>query len=571
LPLALVAVIAVALPLIAYATGLLKTVEGDLIDARFAIRGSEGAPRDVVVVQVDDVTFDELNVQWPFPRSLHARVIDRLRASGVRTIAYDVQFTEPTQPAQDSDLISAVEDAHKVVLATTEVGADGQTKVLGGGALLKQIGARVGNSSLVPDAGGVIRRMPYSIQKLRNFAIVSAETATGGSVPPQALGGSTAPIAYRGPPGTIESLSFSRVLRGQVDPRRLRGRIAVVGAGAPSLQDLHSVPTGGRELMSGPEIEANQIDTVLRGFPLRDAPPFLDVALIVLLGLCAPAASLRLTPLRALTFSLVLGALFLVAAQLAFSAGLIVAVIYPISALALGIVLTLAVRYVAEALARQRTRLLFSRFVPEQVVDEVLARTGDDLRLGGRLITGTVMFSDIRGFTTFAEQMEPGRVIETLNVYLDAMTDAIMDAGGTLVSYMGDGIMAVFGAPIEQPDHADRALVAARTMTHERLTSFNEWLRSNGLADGFQIGIGIHSGRLMSGNIGSERRVDYTVIGDTSNTAARLEGMTKGSGHMVFVSEATREALTAAAPDLELVGEREVRGRQQTIRVWALT
>jgi adenylate cyclase len=569
--LALVGVVAVGLPLIAYGTDLLNTPEGSFVDARFSIRGSQGPSRDVVVVQIDDVTFDQLNQQWPFPRSLHARVIDRLRAAGARAIAYDVQFTEPTQPAQDNALISAVERAGNVVLATTEVGAHGQTKVLGGGALLKEIGARVGNSVLRPDAGGVIRRMPYSLQALPNFAIVSAEAATRHPVSAEALPGRSAPIDYRGPPGTLDSVSFSRVLRGQVDPRRLRGRIAVVGASAPSLQDLHPVPTSGGELMSGPEIEANQIDTVLRGFPLRDAHGFVNVAFIVMLGLCAPAASLRLAPLPALGVALGMGALFLAVAQLAFNAGVIVAVVYPIAALALGIVLTLAVRYVVEAFARQRMRLLFSRFVPEQVVDEVLARTDEDLRLGGKLITGTVMFSDIRGFTTFAEQVEPARVIEALNVYLNAMTDAIMDAGGTLVSYMGDGIMAVFGAPIDQPDHADRALAAARIMAQERLRSFNEWLRGNGFAEGFQIGIGIHSGQFMSGNIGSDRRVDYTVIGDTTNTAARLEGMTKGSGHMVFVSDAAREALTREAPDLEFVGEREVRGRQQPIRVWALT
>ena len=138
------------------------------------------------------------------------------------------------------------------------------------------------------------------------------------------------------------------------------------------------------------------------------------------------------------------------------------------------------------------------------------------------------MFSDLRGFTSFAETLEPATVIGALNRYLTAMSEAILDHGGTLVAYMGDGIMAVFGAPLAQDDHADRALAAARDML-ERLEGFNEWLRQEGLHEGFKMGIGLNSGQVMSGHVGSERRLEYTALGDTTNTAARLEGMTKGT------------------------------------------
>ena len=149
------------------------------------------------------------------------------------------------------------------------------------------------------------------------------------------------------------------------------------------------------------------------------------------------------------------------------------------------------------------------------------------------------MFSDLRGFTSFAEKMPVDQVIEVLNRYLTEMSDAILDHGGTLVAYMGDGIMAVFGAPVEQPDHADRALAAAREMLGPRLERFNEYLRGEGLGEGFRMGIGLNSGQVMSGNVGSERRLEYTAIGDTTNTAARLEGMTKGTPHMLFAAEST--------------------------------
>ena len=249
-----------------------------------------------------------------------------------------------------------------------------------------------------------------------------------------------------------------------------------------------------------------------------------------------------------LAFGLALAAaaLYLVAAQLAFDSGLILSVVYPLLALALAAVGTLALHYLRAAFERQRVRFTFSRFVPEEVVDEVLAHGEDQLQLGGVRRESTVLFSDLRGFTSYAETRAPEEVVEILNRYLSEMTDAIMDHGGTLVAYMGDGIMAVFGAPIEQPDHADRAIAAAREMLEVRLPAFCEWMRGAGHGDGFTMGIGLNSGEVMSGQVGSERRMEYTTIGDTTNTASRLEGMTKGSGHQIFIADSTRAARAGA-------------------------
>jgi adenylate cyclase len=162
------------------------------------------------------------------------------------------------------------------------------------------------------------------------------------------------------------------------------------------------------------------------------------------------------------------------------------------------------------------------------------------------------------------------RVIEVLNVYLSEMSEAIMNHGGTLVAYMGDGIFAVYGAPIEQADHADRAVAAAREMLTERLPRVNAWLREQGMSDGFRMGIGLNSGTFMSGNVGSERRLEYAAIGDTTNTASRLEGMTKGQSHYLFFSDTTREALTREIDDLVFVDEFEVRGRQGKVKIWSV-
>ncbi len=216
-------------------------------------------------------------------------------------------------------------------------------------------------------------------------------------------------------------------------------------------------------------------------------------------------------------------------------------------------------------LERRQVRDAFSRFVPEQIVDEVLTRTDEDLRLAGVRRNATVMFGDLRGFTTFAQTMPADIVIDVLNEYLSEMSDAVLDNGGTLVAYMGDGIMAVFGAPLEVTDHADRALDAAREMLRERLPRFNGWLRENRFGDGFDMGVGVNSGPVMSGTVGSARRLEYAAVGDTTNTAARLEAMTKGTPHPILIAESTWELLRRTRDDLVFVNELEVRGKQARI------
>ncbi len=567
-----VAAVAAALAIVAYATGLLRALELQSVDARFSVRGTQERPNDIVVVGVDDVTFDQLGVQWPFPRRLHARVIDRLREAGAKAIAIDIQFTEPTDPRDDNALIEAVARKHGIVLATTEVESGGRTRVLGGDQVLAEVGARAANGNYKVDPGGTIRKMQYSVDGLVTLPIATAEAASGETIEPGDMeGDGEAWIDYRGPPGTIREVPYSRVLKGEVPASVFRGKTVIVGATAPSLQDVHATSTSGDGLMSGPEIQANAVWTAEHGFPLGSSSTVLDLLLILLLAAAPAAAPLRMRPTLALLSALGLGILYALAAQLAFDSGAVLPVVYPLLALVLSALGALAVNYVLTAFERQRVRDTFSRFVPEAVVAQVLERSDGDLRFGGVRRECTVLFSDLRGFTSFAESLRPDDVIEVLNHYLEEMSDAIMDHGGTLVAYMGDGIMAVFGAPIEQDDHADRALAAAREMLFTRLPRFNRWMTGEGHGEGFAMGIGLNSGTVMSGQVGSQRRIEYTAIGDTTNTAARLEAMTKGSGHQLFVADSTRKALVGADPgDLELVGEREVRGRAHPITVWTL-
>lgn len=234
--------------------------------------------------------------------------------------------------------------------------------------------------------------------------------------------------------------------------------------------------------------------------------------------------------------------------------------------------LTAALRKVRIAqMEQRRVHEVFSRFLPETVVAQVLAEHQDDLRIGARELTCTVMFNDLRGFTTFAESRSAEQVIEVLNEYLTVMSDVVLEHGGTLVSYLGDGMMSVFGAPVETPDHADQAVAAAREMCGARLRDLNLRLERLGLLQGFRLGVGMASGPVMSGNVGSPRRMEYAAVGDTTNTAARVESLTKEVGLPVLMTEETVGFLTSERASVSYVDELSLRGREHPVRLWTLS
>lgn len=554
----------------AYATGTLRSTELSTQDKRFQVRGEQEPSGDIVIVGLDEETFTRLKETNPLPRSLHARAIRRLTAAGAAQIAYDIQFTEPTKPEEDSALINAVADAGHVVLATTEVNDDGTSNVFGGvdaqgNDVLESIGARAGDSTYKPTPGGVARRVDLAPDGLDSFAVATVESQTEREIGESTLPDGRAWVDYRGGPGTFPTYSLVDLLRGRIPQEKLSGKTVLVGATAANLQDLHPHPFDDG-LMPGVEFHANAIDTIARGAPLRSTPVAIDLLLIVLLAAAAAAFNMRLRPLPAAGLTLLAALLYLAFAQLAFNSGRIVPVVYPLLGLTVSGVGSLGAQYIFTAFDRQRTHDTFARFVGDSVVGEVMSRA-DGLKLGGRREEVTVLFSDIRGFTTFSESRPPEEVLEVLNRYLTEMTEAVLNNGGTLSSFIGDGIMAVFGAPIEQEDHADRALAAAREMLGPRLGAFNEWATARDV-DPFQIGVGLNSGPVMAGMVGSERRLDYTAIGDTVNTASRLEGATKGTEHPLFIAESTRSRLKAGMDDLEFVDEVPIRGRALGIKVY---
>ena len=561
-----VAAVAIGAALGANAAGILHDAELKSVDLRFQIRGKQTPRQDVVLVAVDNRTLSVLNRQPPYPRSVHARMIEFLHRAGAQVIGYDIQFVGTTTRDQDQALIAAVKRARPMVLATHDV--DGPPlRIPAGVRNAASIGATLASVGVPTDSDAEIRQIYFEPVDILGFD--AAVAAMARQVDPDSFPGDSFWIDFAGPPHTVPTYSFSDVLLGHIPAKAFADKVVVVGYTDPILNDVFKTPVSDT-IMSGPEVHVNAIDTILDSFPLTTAPAWANVLVLVLAGALVPLVSVFRRAGWTIAAACVVLALLTVLLQLAFDEGLILNVTRPTLALAVSIVGSVAGAYLLETRERRRMRQIFTRFVPRDVVNDVIERTDDDLRLGGVRRDGTVMFTDLRGFTTFSEQLEPEQVVGVVNQYLSEMTDAILRHGGTLVSYMGDGIMALFGAPLEQPDHADRALRATREMIGVRLPRFNQWLSAHGFDRQFRMGIGVNSGQVMSGNVGSIQRLEYTALGDTTNTAARLEAMTKGTEHQVFIADSTHQRLSGQRDDLLALGETEVRGRSAKIKLWTL-
>jgi adenylate cyclase len=337
-----VGALAIATTLGLRAGHVLRSLELSSVDTRFSIRGSTGRPKDVVVVAIDDKTFAgfQNRLQWPFPRRYHARVIDRIAAGRPRAVAVDIQFTERTDRADDRALLASVRAARHVVLATTEVDPRGRTNVLGGDRVLRLLGAEAGNASVPLDGDGVLRRISSSVDGLTTFGVLAASVAAGERAP--AWKGSRW-IDFAGPPGTVRSYSYSDVYFGRVQPDAFRDKVVVLGPVAPSLQDVHVTSASAGEPMPGAEVQANIVETALRGFPLRSVPGWVEIALITVLSWLPAVAALRLRALFTAAVAIGAGAAFAVAAQVAFDHGRVVSVVYPLLALVLSAFASLVV------------------------------------------------------------------------------------------------------------------------------------------------------------------------------------------------------------------------------------
>jgi len=346
-------------------------------------------------------------------------------------------------------------------------------------------------------------------------------------------------INFRGPAKTFPHYSFVDVLNGTAPASAFKDKIVLVGATAIGIYDMRVTPYSG--VYPGIEINATIIDNILRGDALTrpDWIAVFDIAAILLLGVSLSFIMARVRPLAATLITIAMLALYAVVNEYIFVAWKIwLTAIYPGMTMVLVFAGVITFRIMTEERKKKEIKNAFSRYVSPSLVNDIL-KDPSKLVLGGEERRLTVFFSDIRGFTTISEGLAPQDLVKLINDYLTPMTDIVLQSGGTVDKYMGDAIMAFWGAPVWQEDHAIRAARAALQMMEKLRTMQVEW-EQRGLPK-IDIGIGLSTGKLTCGNMGSHLRFDYTVMGDSVNLGSRLEGMNKEYGTHIIVPKYTYE------------------------------
>lgn len=607
-----------ALALGLWAAGWLDGWEARTWDWRVRLLARPGAAtNDIRLILLDQASLDwgarENGLSWPWPREVYAAVVAFCQRAGVASLTFDVLFTEPSAygPTDDAALATALTAAGRCVLPVflhhEAAGADrwppespavpawpaglaGPTapRATLPVAPLEAVAAALGNVALQPDSDGVYRRAAL-FSRFDDRAVPSLGVAPAllGSralaVEPGAVGVAggravlddegRAILRFRGPSGTHRSYSAAAVIQSElrlqagqapsVASADLAGRHVFFGFSAPGLFDLRPAPVGG--VYPGVEIFATQLDNLLSGDAMRPTPGWALALATGLLTVLAGLAGVRFHgPAQAAGLSLAALSLPLAAVAVAYQTGVWLPLL-PLETAAAAVVFgTVLLNYATEGRQKRFIKHAFAQYLSPMVIEELL-RHPDRLTLGGERRELTIFFSDLAGFTTLSEGLAPEALTALLNDYLSAMTDIILDEGGTVDKYEGDAIIAFWNAPLDQPDHAVRAVRAA-LRCQARLAELRPAFHQR-CGQELRTRIGLNTGPAVVGNLGSRHRFDYSILGDAVNLASRLEGANKAFGTWILLSEATHEACQGAFPVREVAALRVV-GKAAAVRVF---
>ncbi|MFY3382716.1 CHASE2 domain-containing protein [Paracidovorax sp. MALMAid1276] len=555
-------------------------LEFKTFDVLTALAAPHRSPLPVVILAIDEPTFQELQLAWPFPRSVHAQLLRRLQAEGAAAVGLDVVFAEPSTEPEDAALAQAIAEAGPVVLASLReqvrsANADLWTEVLPLQRFL-DAGAEAGDAGVTPDEDFVVRRAPPSGHNTFAQRLAQRAAEARGQAAPAAGLQHAEWIGYRGPRSTFDTRSYYQALTPGLLPEGFfQGKIVLVGRAARTAAeleraqaDMFNAPfgtTGGDRLFPGVELQATLVDNLLTGSGLRSVPEAWTLTLVLALLPTLLWSQRRLHP----------------AAAAALAGGVLVAIAAvswwlfarhrlwwpPLLPAACTVALYATAGLVGYAALRRRarhTRAMFAQYVPPAVVERLIAQP-ELMRMGGEARELTLMFTDLANFTTLSEQLSAEQTVEVLTGYFNAMTPIIHATGGTVDKFIGDAVMAFWGAPVPDAQHAEHAVAAAIAM-QQAMQSLVAGLQARGLPP-IHMRIGLHTGRVVVGNVGSEQRFSYTAIGDAVNLAARLEGANKAFGTGILLSAATAAQLPPAL-GLRPLDDVIVKGKTEPVRVF---
>ena len=606
-----------------------QTIELKTYDLRVAATARPAAPADgISLVLIDNDSLrrmEPLVGRWPWPRLVHATVIDYLAAAGAKVIAYDILFAERdlrkfmvgdsewTGEESDAALVDSTRKAGNVVHVAEASSAElidasrALAENLDAPALnvsvpatpcvatrprvtppfpaLAQASRAIGHTLFILDSDGPVRRVAPVVQvgqrSIPSLSLATTMAAGVNAVPAviQDNGQCAALVPWRGPAEnphgqpTFSYYSFYDLFRAQqevieeqkpaLDPALFKDRIVVVGGTGEGLREAFTTPFP-QGAIAGPEVHANVIDGLLANRSIVQSPAWLTAVLALGGAAGVGIAGLYLNAWLTGAAAAALASLLVWQALAFFARGTWIPITMPALAIVFAFVGDLAWKYVVEGREKRIVKKLFSRYVSKDVFDQLVADPSL-AALGGARRTMTVLFSDVRGFTAMSEKGTPEEVVGQLNEYFSRMVQVVFDHRGTVDKFVGDMVMALFGAPLDDEDHAEHAVQTALAMT----TALNE-LNADWQSQGrpvLDIGIGINTGEMVAGNIGSETIMSYTVIGDAVNLGARLESLNKDYGTRIIISDATRTRLKGRY-DIRPLGDVIVKGKSKPVAIF---
>lgn len=535
----------------------------------------------ITLIGIDEASMKQVGRQFPWPRSIHAKLLDQLARAGALVVVFDLILADPTTPEEDTALAEAIRRSGNVVAASDmayqESAHARQWIRVDPLDLFKQAGAAAGLANVSLDGDTVVRRLPGG-QDVFWREIIRRVNALRPGMLPEREAPAGAMIRYVGPDHTFPFVSYYQALEADalLPPDAFRDQIVIVGRDLKastdsgfSHQDMFATPfteyTQG--LTPGAEVHANILETALRGDAIVPLGKAWELAL---LAVAVGAAVVSMRRWRPLVSFLVAAALIALIAALDWALfarySLWLPALAAVAAIASTYVGLGGLAFLTEQRRRAEVRRAFSFYVSPEVVERVLAHP-EQLALGGERREITALFTDLKGFTTLTEKLGAEQVTALVNEHFTRATAIVKRNGGTVTAFIGDAIMAIWGAPIDQPRHGACAVQAAREMQQD-IAAMREELVKRGLPE-IHMRIGVHTCVAVVGNLGAADRFHYTAMGDGVNLASRLEGVNKLFGTGILLSADTARGLDPDAP-LRIVGRVIVKGKTEPVDIYTL-
>lgn len=571
-------------------TNLFSSLDYMLKDALYQI--PRGVDNDIKIIAIDERTIEELGQINTWSRDYYAKLIEALNTydeAKPAVIAFDIIFSgyfgeNSTISEGDLMFVEAAQKSGNVVLASqikykekAEINEEGNSEypvdeVYYPYKELDEV-TYCGYANVAQDSDGIVRRLKlhenYQDEQMDMFSkeIYDIYCKSMNMTPTECITdkyGRTL-INYSGKPGDYEHISFVDVINGNIDPRVFKDSIILVGAYATGMQDNFNVPNGYSKQMFGVEIHANILQSFMQGrFSINGNPYLFGIIFGIICGILHFVFKRIKIWMATILMIVAIGAELFVGATLN-NNGTAINLIYMPILLVVSYIYSLAIGYIIEKIKRKKVISAFKKYVAPEVVDEIAKKGDFKIKLGGENRDIAVLFVDIRGFTTMSEILEPEQVVEILNNYLNLTTNAIFKNKGTLDKFVGDATMAVFNSPFDLEDYEFKAVCAAMDIVEGGAALEEKLMKEFGRTVGF--GVGVNCGPAVVGNVGCEWRMDFTAIGDTVNTAARLEANAK-KGQVLISDEVYNRVKDRV--EVEEVGEIPLKGKSKGVFVYSV-